>query len=99
MRGSAIAAVLLFVLPGLTTTQVSAAKADSFFVSSDWKNAAQAYTAITQREPTNGMAWFRLGAARQALGDLDAAIVPLEKARDLKFQIVSAEFGSHGFTR
>jgi len=92
MRGSAIAAILLFVWPGLTTAQVSAAKADSFFVGSDWKNAAQAYDAITQREPTNGMAWFRFGAARQALGELDAAIMPLEKARDLKFQIVSAEF-------
>jgi hypothetical protein len=92
MRGRTIAAVLLVALPSWAASQVSPAKADSFFVASDWKNAAQAYATITQREPTNGMAWFRLAASRQALGELDAAILPLEKARDLKFQVVSAEF-------
>jgi hypothetical protein len=92
MRSRGIAAVLLVVFPGLATTQVSPAKADSLFVASDWKNAAQAYAAITQREPTNGMAWFRLGVSRQSLGELDAAIAPLEKARDLKVQIAAAEF-------
>jgi hypothetical protein len=92
MRRRGIATVLLFVLPRLAAAQMSPAKADSFFVNSDWKNAAQAYATLTAREPSNGMAWFRLGASRQALGDLDGAIAPLEKARDLKFQIASAEF-------
>ena len=87
-----VAAVLLVALAGVAEAQVSTAKADSLFVGSDWKNAAQAYAAIVQRDPSNGMAWFRLGASRQALGELDAAIAPLEKARDLKFQTVSAEF-------
>src|SRR4051812_11234525 len=92
MFGRRVAIGVLCALPFVLQAQAAPAKADSLFLASDWKNAAQAYTAITQREPTNGMAWFRLGAARQALGELDAAIGPLEKARDLKFQTVSAEF-------
>jgi hypothetical protein len=87
-----ITSFALAALPSVALAQTSPAKADSLFIASDWKNAAQAYAGITQREPANAMAWFRLGASRQALGELDAAIAPLEKARDLKFQIPSAEF-------
>ena len=65
--------------------------ADSLFQQGDWRATAQVYGAIAQREPSNGMAWFRLGVARQSLSEYDAAIPALEKARDLKFQVLSAE--------
>jgi tetratricopeptide (TPR) repeat protein len=66
--------------------------ADSLFQKGDWRGTAQAYAAITQREPSNGMAWFRLGVARQSQSEYDAAIPAFEKARDLKFQVLAADF-------
>jgi hypothetical protein len=92
MFGRRVAIGALCALPLVLQAQTAPAKADSLFLASDWRSAAQAYAAITQRDPSNGMAWFRLGASRQALGELDAAIAPLEKASDLKFQTASAEF-------
>ena len=71
---------------------ITAAQADTLFQKSDWPAVAKAYTAISQREPTNALAWFRLGAARHALAEYDAAIPAYEKARELNFQVVSVEF-------
>jgi len=84
--------VALLVAPILATRAQSAAQADSAFQKGDWRATAQAYGVITQREPANGMAWFRLGIARHALGEFDAAIPAYEKARDLNFQTVSANY-------
>jgi hypothetical protein len=46
----------------------------------DWKQAEQLYATITEREPQNANAWYRLGAARAQLNQLEPARSALEKA-------------------
>ena len=93
MRARRIVVAALLLAPVYLGAQsVSAAQADSAFQKGDWRVVAQGYAPITQSDATNGQAWFRLGVARHALGELDAAVAAYEKARDLKFQVVAAEF-------
>lgn len=49
-------------------------EADRFFQARQWEACATAYEAITESHPNNGAAWFRLGYARHALGQMERAI-------------------------
>jgi hypothetical protein len=67
-------------------------RADSAFRRSDWPTAEQLYATIAERQPTQGMAWLRLGLARHAQNKLDAAIPAFEKALELRFQAPTAMY-------
>lgn len=55
-------------------------QAGAAYQAGDWKAAAQAYEAITKREPGSGRAWYRLATSYAKLGNLDAAIPAYLKA-------------------
>ncbi|MGH7639040.1 MAG: tetratricopeptide repeat protein [Gemmatimonadaceae bacterium] len=67
-------------------------RADSAFRRSDWPTVERLYSAIARQQPTQGMAWLRLGMARQALNKPDAAIPAFEKALELRFQVPTATY-------
>ena len=67
-------------------------RADSAFRRQDWATVAQLYTRIAQRSPQQGLAWMRAGLARQALGEVDSAIVAFNKALALNWQVPTASF-------
>jgi len=56
------------------------AAANSAYESKDWSKAETLYAQITRAEPNNGRAWYRLGIARHALAQEEAAIVGFQKA-------------------
>jgi tetratricopeptide (TPR) repeat protein len=60
-------------------------QADKSFRAQDWKNAADAYTQLTQSETSNGRFWLRLGVSQVKLHDYKAALPPLEQAEKLNF--------------
>ncbi len=62
-------------MPSPTWEQAGAA-----YQAGNWKAAAQAYEAITKREPGSGRAWYRLATSYAKLGNLDAAIPAYIKA-------------------
>jgi len=47
-----------------------------------WDEAAEAFAAITQANPENGEAWFRLAYARHSLGDHSGAAAANERASE-----------------
>ena len=55
-------------------------EAGAAYQAGNWKAAAQAYEAITKREPGSGRAWYRLATCYAKLGNLDAAIPAYIKA-------------------
>ena len=65
-------------------------RADSAFRRSDWPAVAQQYAKIAERNPQQGMAWMRIGIAKQALGEVDPAIAAFEKALALNWQVPTA---------
>lgn len=60
-------------------------KADEFFSTSKWSDAATAYARLTQSDPRDGRSWLRLGFSLQNLGRYKEAISAYEEAEDLKF--------------
>lgn len=67
-------------------------RADSAFRARNWPVVASAYASIAEKSPTQGLAWLRLGIARQAMNELDPAIAAFEKALSLQFQVPTATF-------
>lgn len=67
----------------------SAQEANTFFQKQDWANAAKAYQALTEREPGNGQAWFRLGYALNALGQYDRAIKAFHRSVEIGGQPIA----------
>src|SRR4051794_27760215 len=82
-----IALLVLLLSPSMVVAQAAATpeQADKYFRAQDWKAAAAAYEQLTQKEPSNGRYWLRLGAARVNLHDYQAAIPALEHADQLGF--------------
>lgn len=66
------------------------AEAEAAFNGGEWEKAAAAYEQIVARTPENSDAWFRLGVARQSLGQLEPAVAALEKADALGYPLVGA---------
>jgi hypothetical protein len=83
----ALSVSLVNVAPAQATDSL---RADSAFRASDWPTVARLYATMAQRSPRMGQAWIRLGIARQALGQLDSAVAPLERALALQFQVPTA---------
>jgi hypothetical protein len=67
-------------------------RADSAFRRRDWVATAELYGRIATRAPKQGLAWLRLGIARQGLGDLDPSITAFERALALQFQPATAVY-------
>ena len=57
-----------------------AESAQVWFEAQDWEKAASAYEALLEREPSNAVAWFRLGVSRHSLGNYAAAADAYEQA-------------------
>jgi len=76
----------------LTAQTSDSLRADSAFRRRDWRATADMYQRIATQAPTQGMAWLRLGMARQALNELDAAIVAYDRALARQFQVPTATF-------
>jgi hypothetical protein len=93
MRSPLRSVVLLLAMGAPLESQVAdSLRADSAFQRRDWSATKQLYAAITTRAPDQGMAWLRLGMARQALNELDASIPAYEKALALRFQVPTATY-------
>ena len=84
--------LLLLALGPAISQNPDSLRADSAFRARNWAVAAAAYGSIVEKTPTQGLAWIRLGMARQALDELDPAIVAFEKALALQFQVPTATF-------
>lgn len=65
-------------------------RADSAFRARNWTLTAHLYEGITRQKPAQGLAWLRLGMARQALNELDPAIAAFERLIALQFQVPTA---------
>ena len=85
--------ILLVAFAATAAAQSSdSLRADSAFRRRDWAATEQLYARIAQQAPAQGMAWLRLGMARQALNELDPAIAAYDKALELKFQVPTATY-------
>ena len=60
--------------------QVQLQKGNALLTAKDYQGAADVYKAITDADPTNGMAALRLGMALSQLNDSEAAIAALKAA-------------------
>ncbi|MGH9601151.1 MAG: tetratricopeptide repeat protein [Terriglobales bacterium] len=83
------AALLFCLLLALAFNAVPAladalsAEADAAFAAKDWAKAARTYEQVTQREPKNGQAWYRLGFALHLLKQHQPAIAAYEHAVEI----------------
>jgi tetratricopeptide (TPR) repeat protein len=55
----------------------------TYFQNQDWANSAKAYRVITEREPKNGPAWFRLGHSLHSLGKFQEAVEAYHRAVEI----------------
>ncbi|MCI0488124.1 MAG: tetratricopeptide repeat protein [Blastocatellia bacterium] len=78
-------ALLIALLSAASTPGRSQAGADALkeandlFQAQDWAKAAKAYESITKEQPSNGIAWYRLGYALHAMGKYDGAVEAYQK--------------------
>ena len=56
--------------------------AQALFDAQKYKEAAEAFRAITQKDPKNAKAWFELGYSLHSIGQIDEAIPAHEKAAE-----------------
>lgn len=78
-----IALSLTFPVAAATGSNVAAtlARAGAAFGDQDWTAYAEVYDGLTRHNPDNGEYWYRLGRARQSLGQVEPALVAFERAR------------------
>lgn len=55
-------------------------EANALFQNQKWEEASRAYEAITREQPSNAMAWSRLGLSLHSTGKYDRAIAAFHKA-------------------
>lgn len=79
-RGLAFALTLLCATTALAEDAPDPAQA---FQSQDWAAAEMGYSQLVEKEPENGLAWYRLGYARHALGKYESALEAHAKAAEL----------------
>lgn len=56
------------------------ARADTFYAHRDWSHALSAYQGIAQREPDNGVVWYRIGVCHSSLEQWDRAVTAYRHA-------------------
>lgn len=84
--------LLAAVAPAIVAQDLDSLRADSAFRRRDWRATADLYTGIASRSPRQGLAWLRVGMARQALNELDPAVLAYEQALALQFQPATATY-------
>ena len=74
-------AITLAAIVGSGTLLAQATNtAEERFRAKDWPGAAAAYEVLVRTEPANGVAWLRLGIARQHMKQYDGALTAYEQA-------------------
>ena len=68
-------------------------EADALFAKQDWAGAAREFKAVTDRQPSDGRAWFRLGSAKHRLAKYEEAREAFRYAIDNRFQAPYAMAG------
>jgi len=63
-----------------------AAAADALFAKGDWAGAEAAYAALAEGNPDQGLYWYRLGACRGRLRQIDGLIECLMKCSELGYE-------------
>jgi hypothetical protein len=63
-----------------TAPHPDAAQANASYLAKDWARAAELYGHITEAEPKNGRAWYRLGVSLHGEGEHEQATKALEKS-------------------
>lgn len=78
---------LTLTLPATAATgsavATTLARADAAFADQDWATCADLHAALIRQNPDNGEYWYRIGRARQALGQVEPALAAFERARRL----------------
>jgi hypothetical protein len=69
------------------------ARADSLFIGGKYQEAAQTYTALLGDDPSNEVAWYRLGLSLERLGKWREAIDAFEHVTSSPIQQANAEVG------
>jgi tetratricopeptide (TPR) repeat protein len=80
-----ILAAIMGLAAGAALAQTPAAspaaqKAEQLYQAKDFAGAEKAYLAVTQSEPDNAFAWFRVATALQSLGQYEQSLPYLDKA-------------------
>jgi len=63
-----------------TSVAADLAAANAAFNAGKWEEAIEAFESVVEQDPSQGGAWFRLGYALHATGDLEHALAVHEKA-------------------
>lgn len=83
-------------LPVAATTGSSVAaalaRADAAFADQNWASYAEVYDGLTRHNPNNGEYWYRLGRARQSLGQVELALAAFERARSSGARVARSLF-------
>jgi tetratricopeptide (TPR) repeat protein len=61
----------------------TAEEADALFKAQKWPDAAKAFGAISEGEPMNGRAWYRLGYAFHSMGNFEQAVGAYQRAVEI----------------
>jgi hypothetical protein len=92
----AVVVAIVCASHGLAQPTPDAAKiraaGDTAIVHRNWKALVGVYEPVTRAQPENGMAWFRLGAGLNELGQLRPAANAFREAIRLQFQPGQSEY-------
>ncbi|HLJ47370.1 MAG TPA: DinB family protein [Bryobacteraceae bacterium] len=78
--------LLLATVTGIAYAQAMTADGDALFSKGDWAGAAREFQGVVEKNPQDGRAFFRLGAALHRLGKYQEAATAFESAVHLEFQ-------------
>lgn len=87
-------------LAGLGLRAQVASTAEAAYRTQDWPRAAREYEAVTEREPKNALAWYRLGLSLHKMARYEQAIPAFQQALELGFARVFATYNiAAGYAR
>ena len=89
--------LFISIITTFNMAQTDKNKANEYYNNQNWEEAVKAYSAITEEEPENSQAWFRLGSSYFNLEKYSKALPALETANEkgffpffVRYQIASA---------
>jgi tetratricopeptide (TPR) repeat protein len=75
---------VLLAAAGYSSAQAGMERAEDLLKHQQWAKAEEEYRKVTDKEPSNGKAWYGLGSAALALKEYEAARVAFQKSVNLK---------------
>ncbi len=78
-----IGLIFLFIHSNAQPIDALRQSADKYFQAQDWGNAAKLYQQLIAQDPSNNIAWFRLGLAMHSQQKFTEAIAAYEKAESI----------------